>query len=99
MILRIAEKTNNNLMSRVNFMAAISLSRKLYNVAIITQKICDTNHKLKKLTFAILSVYNHVMKKIILGLMVVSVFALAGCGVKSDLVRPNSSFPRNYPVY
>ncbi|MDW2995908.1 MAG: lipoprotein [Alphaproteobacteria bacterium] len=38
------------------------------------------------------------MKKIFLGFLVISMLALTGCGVKSDLKRPDS-FPRNYPVY
>ena len=39
------------------------------------------------------------MKKIFLIFAVLSVFAVTGCGVKSDLVRPGDSYPRNYPVY
>ncbi|MBQ8255932.1 MAG: lipoprotein [Alphaproteobacteria bacterium] len=39
------------------------------------------------------------MKKIFIGFIVLSVFALSGCGVKSDLARPDPSFPRNYPIY
>jgi predicted small lipoprotein YifL len=40
----------------------------------------------------------HGMKKIFLGFLVLSVLALTGCGVKSELKRPGD-FPRNYPVY
>ena len=43
--------------------------------------------------------YNEIMKKIILGILCISILALAACGVKSDLRRPDSSFPRSYPVY
>ncbi|MFQ6702737.1 MAG: lipoprotein [Alphaproteobacteria bacterium] len=39
------------------------------------------------------------MKKALIGFVVVSILALAGCGVKSDLARPDASFPRDYPVY
>lgn len=39
------------------------------------------------------------MKKIVLFLLVGAIFAVAGCGVKSELVKPNQEFPRNYPVY
>ena len=41
------------------------------------------------------------MKKLIFAVFAVLVvaFTVAGCGVKSDLVRPDKSFPRNYPVY
>ena len=35
------------------------------------------------------------MKKIIL---ILCLFLIAGCGVKSDLVH-GSNYPRNYPVY
>jgi len=44
------------------------------------------------------------MRKIFTGFLVIamllmSVLAVSGCGVKSDLARPDSSFPRDYPVY
>ena len=39
------------------------------------------------------------MKKILIGFVVILSFAVAGCGVKSDLARPDASFPRDYPVY
>ena len=39
------------------------------------------------------------MKKIILGFIIVATLVVAGCGVKSDLRRPDPSFPRDYPVY
>ena len=39
-----------------------------------------------------------VMKKIFLGFLLVTMLALTGCGVKSELERPDK-FPRNYPVY
>ena len=51
------------------------------------------------LTFLIFAVYNGAMKKIILGILVVLSLAVAGCGVKSGLERPDSSFPRAYPVH
>ena len=35
------------------------------------------------------------MKKII---VIICLIVLAGCGVKSDLVR-NEGYPRDYPVY
>lgn len=41
------------------------------------------------------------MKKIIYAIFVIFIVAIsvAGCGVKSDLVRPDGTFPRNYPIY
>ena len=38
------------------------------------------------------------MKKIIIGILVVLSLAVAGCGVKTGLDRPDSSYPRAYPV-
>jgi predicted small lipoprotein YifL len=38
------------------------------------------------------------MKKIFLGFLAASILILSGCGVKSELKRPDD-FPRNYPVY
>jgi len=38
------------------------------------------------------------MKKVIIGILVVISLAFAGCGVKSGLDRPGSSYPRAYPV-
>ena len=53
------------------------------------------------LTFMRIKRYNQIMKKLIFAVFAVLVvaFTVAGCGVKSDLVRPDKSFPRNYPVY
>lgn len=39
------------------------------------------------------------MKKVFIGFIFISILTVAGCGVKSDLARPDPSFPRNYPVY
>lgn len=41
------------------------------------------------------------MKKVICLVLALIFVALtvAGCGVKSDLVRPDGTFPRNYPIY
>lgn len=39
------------------------------------------------------------MKKAFLGFLLITMLTLTGCGVKSDLQRPDKSFPRNYPVY
>ena len=39
------------------------------------------------------------MKKVFLGFLLITTLATAACGVKSNLSRPDSSFPRNYPVY
>jgi len=41
------------------------------------------------------------MKKLILLLILILVagYMMAGCGVKSNLDHPNQDFPRNYPVY
>jgi len=44
-------------------------------------------------------VHNTSMKKVILILSVLSVFVVAACGVRSDLARPDPSYPRNYPMY
>jgi len=38
------------------------------------------------------------MQKMFLGFLVIVTLGVAGCGVKSDLVRPDG-YPRNYPVY
>lgn len=46
-----------------------------------------------------LSGHNSGMKKAFLFFVVLSALIVAGCGVKSELVSPDSSFPRNYPVY
>lgn len=43
--------------------------------------------------------YNSGMKKLFIGFIVISILTITGCGVKSDLVRPDKSFPRDYPVY
>lgn len=39
------------------------------------------------------------MKKVFIGFIFISILTVAGCGVKSDLARPDPSFPRDYPVY
>ena len=39
------------------------------------------------------------MKKVFIGFIFISILTVAGCGVKSDLARPDPAFPRNYPVY
>lgn len=40
------------------------------------------------------------MRKIILCFMMLGVIAVtAACAVKSDLDKPDSGYPRNYPVY
>lgn len=46
-----------------------------------------------------LQIYNHTMQKIILGLLFAVTLTITACGVKSELARPDDSFPRNYPVY
>ncbi|MDE6478476.1 MAG: lipoprotein [Alphaproteobacteria bacterium] len=38
------------------------------------------------------------MQKMFLGFLVIVTLGVAGCGVKSDLARPDG-YPRNYPVY
>ena len=62
----------------------------------------DTNQKnldTKNLTAIFIVIIMGIMKKAILGFVIVATLAIAGCGVKSDLVRPDPSFPRDYPVY
>ena len=39
------------------------------------------------------------MKKLFLGFLLISTLAITACGVKSELVRPDPSYPRSYPVY
>ena len=39
------------------------------------------------------------MKKTLLGILLIITLAVSACGVKSELARPDESFPRNYPVY
>ena len=40
------------------------------------------------------------MKKIFIFIFIASLFGiLTGCGVKTDLEKPNPNYPRNYPVY
>ena len=51
------------------------------------------------LTFLTFAVYNGRMKKVILGILVVLLLAVAGCGVKTSPDRPDNSFPRAYPVH
>ena len=43
--------------------------------------------------------YNTGMKKLISFLMLCAILLVSGCGVKSELVRPDGSFPRDYPIY
>lgn len=43
--------------------------------------------------------HNLGMKKVFLFFVILSTLVVAGCGVKSELERPDPSFPRNYPVY
>ncbi|MBO7643012.1 MAG: lipopeptide [Alphaproteobacteria bacterium] len=38
------------------------------------------------------------MKKVFIAFLVLVSLAVAGCGAKSALYRPDSSFPRAYPV-
>ena len=53
----------------------------------------------KQLTFRMYDDYNKRMKKIVLCVLLISSLGVAACGVKSDLEKPNPSFPREYPVY
>lgn len=39
------------------------------------------------------------VKKIFLGFLLIATVAVAACGVKSELAKPDPSFPRTYPVY
>ncbi|MDW2994790.1 MAG: lipoprotein [Alphaproteobacteria bacterium] len=39
------------------------------------------------------------MKKLLTFFILCAVLTLAGCGVKSELVRPGDTFPRDYPIY
>ena len=55
--------------------------------------------QLYDLTIAKFSVYNQVMKNLFLVFIMLAMLVMTGCGVKSDLVRTDKSFPRDYPVY
>ena len=39
------------------------------------------------------------MNKVFIGFLLIATMAVAACGVKSDLEKPDPSYPRNYPVY
>ena len=51
------------------------------------------------LTHAEHQLYNIGMKKVLMFFVLLSVLIISGCGVKSELVRPDDGFPRNYPIY
>ena len=56
-------------------------------------------HMTKKLTARPRPGYNNRMRKIFIGFILFSSLLVAACGVKSELARPDASFPRDYPVY
>lgn len=43
--------------------------------------------------------YNSRMKKLFMFFVLMTVLIVSGCGVKSELTRPDGSFPRDYPIY
>ena len=51
------------------------------------------------LTIAPGAFYNIGMKKIFIGFLIVLSLAVAGCGVKTALEKPDPSYPRTYPVH
>lgn len=51
------------------------------------------------LTYTEIRVYNQRMRSLFVFCLLIISLIVSGCGVKSDLVRPDQSFPRDYPVY
>ena len=51
------------------------------------------------LTRAEHQLYNGCMKKLFMFFVLMTVLIVSGCGVKSELARPDGSFPRDYPIY
>ena len=51
------------------------------------------------LTRAKHQLYNDCMKKVFMFFVLITVLIVSGCGVKSELTRPDGSFPRDYPIY
>ena len=39
------------------------------------------------------------MKKLFMLFLLIGTLAVSACGVKSELDKPDPSFPRDYPVY
>jgi hypothetical protein len=55
--------------------------------------------RLHNLTITQIEFYNTAMKKIFIGFLIIMSLAVAGCGVKTALERPDPSYPRAYPVH
>lgn len=94
------KNNTDNFKFRVNFISDIyAPAHSFTDRHFIIKCIKTKTRRVKNLTFDYFDDYNCRMKKIFTIFIVLGILIISGCGVKSDLKRPDPSFPRNYPIY